>query len=232
MTLPAPAPLFVALDVPEVETALSLAERLGPVNARFKVGPFLFLKGGPELIRRLTGDGYEIFLDLKLHDIPAVVAGGVRRAAELGAAWLTIHASGGPAMVRAAAEASAEEGGPKLLAVTVLTSLSGEDLQRMGVLRPLPEQAEALAKLAVGEGAHGIVCSAQEAARLREALGPGPTLVCPGIRPEGSAAQDQKRIATPKAAIAAGASLLVVGRPVIAAEDPEAALRSLLDSMG
>ena len=100
------------------------------------------------------------------------------------------------------------------------------------MLRPLPEQAEALAKLAVGEGAHGIVCSAQEAARLREALGPGPTLVCPGIRPEGSAAQDQKRVATPKAALAAGASLLVVGRPVIAADDPEAALRSLVESMG
>ena len=226
------APVFVALDVPTPGEAVALARRLAPLRPRFKVGPFLFLRGGPELVRRLVGEGHEVFLDLKLHDIPAVVAGGVRGAAELGVGWLTLHAAGGAAMLRAAAEASAQAGGPRLLAVTVLTSLAAEDLPAIGVTRPLPEQAEALARLAVAQGVHGVVCSAEEVSRLRAALGPGPLLVCPGIRPAGAERQDQKRVATAAAALAAGASLLVVGRPVTGAPDPEQALRSLLCEMG
>jgi orotidine-5'-phosphate decarboxylase len=191
----------------------------------------LYYSAGNELVETLRGRGYRIFLDLKLHDIPNTVAGAVRSVTGVGAELLTVHASGGPAMLRAAAEAAQAPGAPRLLAVTVLTSMDAGELEATGVHGTPAEQVVRLAKLAKDSGIDGMVCSPEEVAAVRAATGPETILVVPGIRPAGSAADDQKRLATPAETIARGASILVVGRPITRASDPAAAARAILDEI-
>ena len=223
--------LIVALDFPEAAPALALAERLEDLVCWFKVGLELYLAEGNALVHELRHRGYSIFLDLKLHDIPNTVAGGVRSAAETGADMLTIHAAGGPAMLEAAAAAAASIAhAPQLLAVTVLTSMDRAQLGAVGVDRSPAEQVGVLASMAAAAGITGFVASPEEAADLRRRF-PAATLVLPGIRPAGSAAGDQKRTATPAAALAAGASYLVVGRPITQASDPAEAARAIIAEM-
>jgi orotidine-5'-phosphate decarboxylase len=219
--------LIVALDYPDAKTALDLVDRLEGATRWFKIGLELYVAEGNNLVAELQRRGYSLFLDLKFHDIPNTVASAVRSAARLGVQMLTVHASGGPAMLAAAAEAAAETG-PILLAVTVLTSMDDAQLNATGVNSSMSAQVETLARMAYGSGVQGFVCSAVEVANLRNRLGSKPLLVIPGIRPEGAETGDQRRVATPGAAIAAGASYLVVGRPITRAADPSAAARSIL----
>jgi orotidine-5'-phosphate decarboxylase len=224
--------LIVALDYPDARSALDLVDRLEGAARWFKIGLELYVAEGNSLVAELQQRGYSLFLDLKFHDIPNTVASAVRSVARLGAHMLTVHAAGGPAMLGAAAEAAAETGaGPILLAVTVLTSMDDGQLEATGIRASAAVQVEALAKMAYASGVQGFVCSAVEVANLRSQLGSKPLLVIPGIRPEGAATGDQKRVATPGAAIAAGASYLVVGRPITRAPDPGAAARSILAEM-
>jgi orotidine-5'-phosphate decarboxylase len=218
---PGKAPIAVALDAPDVETAARWSQAVSPHVAVVKVGLELFCRHGPAVIDAVRGGtGVGLFLDLKLHDIPATVAGAARAVAGLRPLFLTVHASGGAAMVRAAVEAAPDV---HIAAVTVLTSLGVADLQGIG-LEGLPlDAARRLAVLAVGAGARALVCSPQEVAAIRAEVGPDITLITPGVRPAGAATQDQARVATPAAAIAAGADLLVVGRPITGADDPGAA---------
>jgi len=222
--------LIVALDFSTGREALEFVDRLEGRCQWFKVGLELFLAAGGAIVERLRDRGYSVFLDLKLHDIPNTVAGAVRSVAPLGAQLLTIHASGGPAMLAAAAEAVAGcSTPPKLLAVTVLTSMDSAQLAATGVAASPGDQAMLLATMAFANGIDGFVCSPEETSRLRAAM-QGSTLVTPGIRPAGTAAGDQRRIATPAAALAAGANYLVVGRPITQAADPaEAAARILAE---
>jgi orotidine-5'-phosphate decarboxylase len=224
--------LIVALDFPDAKAALDLVDRLEGATRWFKIGLELYVAEGNSLVAELQRRGYSIFLDLKFHDIPNTVASAVRSVARLGAHMLTVHAGGGPAMLTAAAEAAAEtDGGPVLLAVTVLTSMDEAQLKATGVSGSAAVQVETLATMAYAHGVQGFVCSPVEVANLRSRLGNKPLLVIPGIRPEGAASGDQKRVATPGAAIAAGASYLVVGRPITRAADPGAAARSILAEM-
>jgi orotidine-5'-phosphate decarboxylase len=199
----------------------------------FKVGLELFCAGGPSVLEPLHRRGRAIFLDLKLHDIPRTVARSVASIARHQVGMITLHASGGPAMIAAAAEAARAAGpaAPRLLAVTVLTSLDRADLEQIGVHRSPAEQVATLAKMAVASGADGVVCSAHEAANLRRILGPGALIVTPGIRLPGGATGDQKRVAAPASAVRDGATHLVVGRPILEAEDPAAAARLILEDM-
>jgi orotidine-5'-phosphate decarboxylase len=226
----ADARLIVALDYPDAQAALDLVDRLEGATRWFKIGLELYVAEGNSLVAELQGRGYSLFLDLKFHDIPNTVASAVRSAARLGVQMLTVHAAGGPAMLAAAAEA-AEEAGLTLLGVTVLTSMDDAQLAATGVLGSSAVQVETLAKMAYANGVHGFVCSPVEVANLRSQLGSKPLLVIPGIRPVGAATGDQRRVATPGAAIAAGASYLVVGRPITRAADPGAAARSILAEM-
>ena len=230
-TTNAKARLAVALDLPDAKQALALVENLDRTCQWFKVGMELYYATGNSLIQELRNRGFDVFLDLKLHDIPNTVAAAVRSATHAGASLLTVHASGGPAMLEAAAEAASAPGAPKLLAVTVLTSMDANQLAAVGVAGSPAEQVLRLAKLARTAGINGMVCSAEEVGTLRTELGPETILVVPGIRPTGAAAQDQKRIATPTTAIAQGASMLVVGRPITRASDPTAAARSILEEI-
>lgn len=227
------AELIVALDVPDAGAIPGWLARLPAEVAWYKVGLELFCAEGPRALDPLRAAGKRIFLDLKLHDIPRTVERAVQSAAQHGVELITLHASGGAAMIAAAAGAAraAPAPRPKLLAVTVLTSLDAADLERLGWPRSPAEQAERLARLAVEAGADGVVCSPHEAAALRAALGPGPLLVTPGIRPPGGDLGDQKRVATPAAAARAGATHLVVGRPILEAADPAAAARAILDDL-
>jgi orotidine-5'-phosphate decarboxylase len=223
--------LIVALDFPEAAPALALAERLENLCCWFKVGLELYLAEGNPLIHELRNRGYSIFLDLKLHDIPNTVAGAVRTAAATGAEMLTVHAAGGPAMLAAAAEAAAAlTHPPQLLAVTVLTSMDRAQLQSIGTDRSPGEQVHLLAGMATNAGITGFVASAQEVTDLRASF-PAATLVIPGIRPAGSQTGDQKRVATPAEALAAGASYLVIGRPITQAHDPVIATQAILEEM-
>jgi orotidine-5'-phosphate decarboxylase len=222
--------LIVALDYPDAKTTLDLVDRLDGATRWFKIGLELYVAEGNHLVAELQRRGYSIFLDLKFHDIPNTVASAVRSVARLGVQMLTIHAAGGPAMLSAAAEAVGETG-PVLLAVTVLTSMDDSQLKATGVGRSATAQVETLARMAYASGVQGFVCSAVEVANLRNRLGGKPLLVIPGIRPEGADTGDQRRVATPGAAIAAGASYLVVGRPITRAADPSAAARSILAEM-
>jgi len=217
--------LAFALDLPSLDQAGAVVDELAEDVGVFKVGLELFVRAGPAAVERAARHGHPVFLDLKLHDIDATVDGAVGSAAAMGARYLTIHASGGPTMIeRAVRRAEAESSDLRILAVTVLTSLSETELRAIGLDRSPAAQVELLARMATSAGAHGLVCSAEEVAGLRRALGSGPLLVTPGIRPAGSDVQDQKRVSTPEAAIAAGASLLVVGRPIRdAAHRPTAA---------
>lgn len=226
--------LIVALDVPDVSQIAGVVDRLPAGVEWYKVGLELFCADGPAALQPLKDRGRKIFLDLKLHDIPRTVGRAVTSAAKHGAKMLTLHASGGKAMIEAAASAAKECGdaAPKLLAVTVLTSLDHKDLQSLGVLRSPSAQAVALAEIALAAGADGVVCSPQEAAVLRMKLGPDAWIVTPGIRPAtGAEAGDQKRIATPSFAAKAGASHIVVGRPILDAADPAAAAKAILDEL-
>jgi orotidine-5'-phosphate decarboxylase len=224
--------LIVALDVPTVEQTRSLAGQLRGVCRWVKVGLELYLMAGNAIVEELASQGYSVFLDLKFHDIPNTVAGAVRSAASSGASLLTVHAMGGPAMLTAAAEAAAvSSNSPRLLAVTVLTSMDQSQLTAVGVSASPAEQVLRLARIAQASGIHGLVCSAEEVRALREELGAQAELVTPGIRPAGAAAGDQKRVATPSAAIRAGASALVVGRPITQAADPAQAAQAILDEI-
>ncbi len=220
--------LAVALDFPDEEQALALVDRLGSTCQWFKVGMELYYATGNSIIHRLRDRGFNVFLDLKLHDIPNTVAGAVRSATQAGASLLTIHAGGGATMMSAAAEAACAPGSPRLLAVTVLTSMDATQLAGIGITASPADQVLRLARLAQASGIDGMVCSPEEVALLRNETGPDTLLVVPGIRPTGSAIGDQKRIATPARAIADGASLLVVGRPITRALDPVAAARAIL----
>jgi orotidine-5'-phosphate decarboxylase len=224
--------LAIALDFPDAYQAMKLVDSLGQTCQWFKVGMELYYAAGNDIIRQLRDRGFDVFLDLKLHDIPNTVAGAVRSVTQTGAALLTIHASGGAAMMAAAAEAAKAPGSPRLLAVTVLTSMDAAQLTGTGITATPADQVLRLAKLARQSGIDGFVCSAEEVASVRAATGPDSLLVIPGIRPTGTAIGDQKRVATPAQAIAHGASLLVVGRPITQAKDPGAAAEAILDEIG
>jgi orotidine-5'-phosphate decarboxylase len=220
--------LIVALDVADGDKARSLVLELGDAVSFYKVGKELFTAEGPAFVRELVNGGKKVFLDLKFHDIPNTVAGAVRTAASLGVSFLTVHAGGGSKMLRAAAEAAAQSASkPTVLAVTVLTSLDSADLEDVGISGGVETQVLRLAELAINAGCGGIVASAQEASRLRQALGTGFTLVTPGIRPSGGIAGDQVRVVTPMDAIRAGSNYLVVGRPITASDCPQQAARAI-----
>ncbi|GAA1019540.1 orotidine-5'-phosphate decarboxylase [Acrocarpospora pleiomorpha] len=216
-----PAPIAVALDAPDLETAARWASLVTPHVSTVKVGLELYLRYGPDVLATVRGaSGVRIFLDLKLHDIPNTVAGAARAVARLKPAILTVHATGGPAMIQAAVEAAPQT---QIAAVTLLTSLSEADLARTGIQGPAGDAVRRLAALAVGAGAQALVCSPREVAAVRAEVGPGVTLITPGVRPAGADTQDQARVATPEAAIADGADLLVIGRPITGSPDPGAA---------
>ncbi len=225
--------VFVALDTPHMDGALALAGSLAGLVGGIKLGKAFFTANGPQGVERIAATGLPVFLDLKFHDIPNTVADAVRAALALAPVMLTVHASGGAAMMRAAADAAGEAGTnrPLVLGVTVLTSLGTDDLAATGRTGPVPDQVMRLARLAQASGLDGVVCSAREAAALRAECGTKFTLVVPGIRPAGAAAGDQKRTATPAEAIAAGADYLVIGRPVTGAGDPAQAARAIIDEI-
>jgi orotidine-5'-phosphate decarboxylase len=221
--------LIVALDVPTAAAATKIVAAVGNSASVYKVGMQLFTAEGPQAVSTLIADGHGVFLDLKYHDIPNTVAAAVRAAAGLGVSMLTIHASGGTKMLRAAVEAGAQvEPSMKILAVTVLTSMDDTDLTRVGVRGRTLDQVLRLAALATDAGCHGLVASAHEASELRRELGDNFLIVTPGVRPTGADVGDQTRVATPSEAIAAGATHIVVGRPITGAEDPAAAARDIL----
>jgi orotidine-5'-phosphate decarboxylase len=223
--------LVVALDFPGEYEAMKLVDRLGDTCQWFKVGMELYYAAGNSIVQQLRNRGFNVFLDLKLHDIPNTVAGAVRSVAQTGASLLTIHANGGAAMMSAAAEAASAPGSPRLLAVTVLTSMDANELLGIGITASPADQVLRLARLAQASGIDGMVCSAEEVAILRKETGPNTLLVIPGIRPTGSAIGDQKRIATPTEAITDGASMLVVGRPITRAADPAEAALAILQEI-
>jgi orotidine-5'-phosphate decarboxylase len=221
--------LAYPLDFPDLAAARRGADKVRDAVGVLKVGLELFVRSGPAAVAIGEELGCAVFLDLKLHDIPATVDGAVASAASLGARYLTIHASGGPRMVEAACRrAAAESPDLLILAVTVLTSLDDADLRAVGIPTSANEHALALARAARDAGARGFVCSPTEVRRMREMLGPGVVLVTPGIRPSGAAAGDQKRTGTPREAILDGADLLVVGRPIRDATDPGAAANAIV----
>ncbi|HCS27683.1 MAG TPA: orotidine-5'-phosphate decarboxylase [Spongiibacteraceae bacterium] len=227
------SPIIVALDFPTSAQALGLAELLDPALCRVKVGKELFTREGPVLVKALTNAGFEVFLDLKFHDIPNTVAAAVRAAAELGVWMVNVHASGGPRMMDAAREALQGMGShaPLLTAVTVLTSMEQAELTAIGVTRSLQEQVEALAGLAKDCGLDGVVCSANEAGALRKALGNDFLLVTPGIRPANTEHGDQRRVASPREALEQGSDYLVIGRPITRSEEPLGSLRAIAESI-
>ena len=220
------------LDVPDADAALALAARLDAKLCRVKVGKELFVAAGPAVVYRLQERGFEVFLDLKFHDIPNTVAGACRAAAKLGVWMMNVHASGGEAMLRAARESiEALARPPILIAVTILTSLADADLERVGLHGSLIENVERLARLARACGLDGVVCSAQEAPIIRKAAGDDFLLVTPGIRLKDDKKDDQARIVTPLEAVRLGANYLVIGRPITQAADPAAMLASIRESL-
>jgi orotidine-5'-phosphate decarboxylase len=221
--------LIVALDFPSANAAMDLVDQLQGVCRWFKVGMELYYAAGNSVVDRLRERGFEVFLDLKLHDIPNTVAGAVRSVAGTGASLLTVHAGGGEKMMRAAVQAANTPGAPKLLAVTVLTSMDAGELSAVGVSEAPATQVLRLARLARTAGIKGLVCSPQEVAAVRAAMGEDSLLVTPGIRPRASGrTDDQSRVATAADAIASGASMLVVGRPITQAADPAVAAAGIL----
>lgn len=231
--MPTTSPIIVALDFPEANAALEMAKALDPGKCRVKVGKELFTSAGPAVVESLQRLGFEVFLDLKFHDIPNTTASAVRAAAELGVWMVNVHASGGRRMMEACRDILERRGGqrPLLTAVTILTSLEQEDLQEVGVdIEPMV-QVQRLARLTQDCGLDGVVCSAREARALRGALGEDFLLVTPGIRPADSAADDQRRIVTPAQALENGSSYLVIGRPITRADEPGAALEAILATL-
>ena len=225
--------LIVALDLSSADHILDVVDCLPSEIKYFKIGLELFISDGLAALDCLRQRRKEVFLDLKLHDIPRTVARSVSAAAHHGVALLTVHAGGGHAMLSAAVDAARSCAGtpPRLVAVTTLTSLDASDLKDLGVARSLTEHTAALGEMAIAAGIDGLVCSPLEAARFRSALGSSPLLVTPGIRPAGAKWEDQKRAATPEFAVQAGANFLVVGRPILDAPDPAAAAQAVLREM-
>jgi orotidine-5'-phosphate decarboxylase len=222
-------PIAVALDTADLASAVRWVTAVAEHVTTAKVGLELFCAEGAGAVEKIRASAdVEIFLDLKLHDIPATVAGAVRAVAPLAPTYLTVHAGGGPAMISAAAEASPQT---QIAAVTVLTSLSAADLARIGIAGRPEDAVVRLAMLAVEAGARAIVCSPREVAPVRAAVGPAVTLITPGVRPAGANADDQARIATPAQALAAGADLLVIGRPITGAADPGGAAAAIAASV-
>ena len=225
------ADIIVALDVNSRQEAVEKVKAIGDAVGFYKIGLELFTAEGPDVVKAVKDLGKRIFLDLKFHDIPRTVERAVKSGAKLGVDLMTIHSVGGKAMIRAAADAAAEFGanGPKILAVTVLTSLDQADLADVGIVGRTPaEQVLAMAKFATENGAHGLVCSPKEVGTLSKTLKAGTLFVTPGVRPAGAAVGDQKRVATPAEAVRDGATHLVVGRPILAAPDPVAAAQAIL----
>jgi len=218
--------IFVALDLTDATEARALARRLSGQVGGFKLGLEFFAANGPDSVRAIVEMGVNVFLDLKFHDIPNTVAGAVRAASATGASILNVHASGGVAMMRAAANAAAEGADlhnfakPIVAAVTVLTSINEDDLVAVGQKTPLGDQVKRLARLSKASGLDGVVCSPEESAAVRMACGDGFVRIVPGIRPSWSVTNDQKRFTTPKQALAGGATHLVIGRPITQADDP------------
>lgn len=231
MTLSEPR-IIVALDYDNSNSALALADQLNPNQCRLKVGKELFVAAGPQLLKSLSDRGFDVFLDLKFHDIPNTVAKAVSAAADLGV-WMTnVHASGGTRMMTAAREAVENHGGDMLLiAVTVLTSMDDSDLQQVGVNSAAKDQVLALATLTKHAGLDGVVCSAQEATHLKQQLGQDFKLITPGIRLTDSASDDQRRIVSPAQAIEQGSDYLVIGRPITQAENPMHILQKINSSL-
>ena len=224
-----PAPVAVALDAPDLETAARWAAMVTPHVSTVKVGLELYLRYGPQVVATVRGASrVAVFLDLKLHDIPATVAGAARAVARLRPDVLTVHAAGGPDVIRAAVEAAPDT---LVAAVTVLTSLDDDDLGRIGLDGPVSDAVRRLAVLSVESGARGLVCSPREVAAVRSEVGPDVTLITPGVRPAGTEAHDQARVATPEEAMLAGADLLVIGRPITRAPDPGAAAAAIAASL-
>lgn len=224
--------LIVALDFSSAAEAQRIVQAVGDSASIYKVGKQLFTAEGPQVVRDLVSSGRKVFLDLKFHDIPNTVAGAVKSASDLGVSMLTIHASGGSKMLKAATDAARDASiRPLILAVTVLTSLAIKDLQDLGITGSVQQQVLRLAALALDEGCGGIVASAQEAGALRRELGVGFRIVTPGVRPGGSDIGDQARIVSPADAIKAGATHIVVGRPITGAADPKAAAEAIIAEM-
>ncbi len=219
-------PLIVALDVPDQDSALRLAERLGPAVPFYKIGLQLFTRCGPGVVEAIKRTGAKVFLDLKFHDIPNTVRHSVESACALGVDLLTIHLGGGGAMIRAAAEGA--RGGTLVLGVTVLTSSSRETLREVGTDAPVEDQVLRLARLAAENGVTGIVASPLEVSLLRQVFGSGLTIVAPGVRPAWAEANDQQRTMTPRAAMDAGADFLVIGRPITGQPNPREAAERIL----
>ncbi|BCV36581.1 MULTISPECIES: orotidine-5'-phosphate decarboxylase [Shewanella] len=226
-------PIVVALDFDNKFKALQLIDKLDPSMCRLKVGKEMFTLFGPQLVKEIHDRGFELFLDLKFHDIPNTVAKAVAAAAEMGVWMVNVHASGGLAMMEAARRALLPYGdnAPLLIAVTVLTSMSDDELKLIGVEGSAEEQVRRLARLTQTAGLDGVVCSARESSMLKAELGADFKLVTPGIRPAGSDAGDQKRIMTPAEAMAAGSDYLVIGRPITQAADPLATLQAIHQSL-
>ncbi|MDI2627610.1 orotidine-5'-phosphate decarboxylase [Salmonella enterica] len=227
------SPVVVALDYHERDKALAFVDKIDPRDCRLKVGKEMFTLFGPQLVRDLQQRGFDVFLDLKFHDIPNTTARAVAAAADLGVWMVNVHASGGARMMAAARDALAPFGkvAPLLIAVTVLTSMETSDLRDLGVTLSPAEHAERLARLTQQCGLDGVVCSAQEAVRFKQALGAAFKLVTPGIRPAGSEAGDQRRIMTPEQALSAGVDYMVIGRPVTQSVDPAQTLKDINASL-
>ena len=228
------SPVVVALDYANRDSALAFVDRIDPRDCRLKVGKEMFTLFGPQFVRELQQRGFDIFLDLKFHDIPNTTAHAVKAAADLGVWMVNVHASGGARMMTAAKEALLPFGAdaPLLIAVTVLTSMEASDLQDIGITATPAEHAERLARLTQQCGLDGVVCSAQEAVRFKSELGHAFKLVTPGIRPQGSDARDQRRIMTPEQALQAGVDYMVIGRPVTQSADPAQTLKAINASLG
>ncbi len=225
------AEVIVALDVQTRAEAVAKVQQIGDAIDFYKIGMELFTAEGPDVVKAVKDLGKKIFLDLKFHDIPRTVERAIRSGGKLGVDLMTIHSVGGKAMIQAARQAADEFGanGPKILAVTVLTSLDQTDLQDVGIVGRTPaEQVQAMAQFATAQGAHGLVCSPKEVGLLSKALPHGTLFITPGVRPAGAAVGDQKRVATPADAVRDGATHLVVGRPILAADDPAAAAQAIL----
>ncbi len=226
------SPIIVALDYPTPQPAFELLEKLDPQLCRVKVGKEMFTRMGPAFVEACMKRGFDVFLDLKFHDIPNTVAGACRAGADLGVWMMNVHASGGRRMMQAACEAVDKSSTETLLiAVTILTSLSEEELAEVGFSGSAADNVSRLAALAQSSGMHGVVCSPREAQQLRSDLGDEFLLVTPGVRPAGSDTADQRRVMTPQDAMNAGSNYLVIGRPITAAEDPLQALQQIADSL-
>ena len=224
--------VIVALDFADSQQALEFVRKTSPGQCRLKVGKELFTSCGPTLVKELVGEGYDVFLDLKFHDIPTTVRKAASAAAKLGVWMLNVHALGGSSMMQAAREGiEIVAQRPFLIGVTVLTSMSSQDLKETGIDMPVAQLVDQLARNAMANGLDGVVCSAQEVPQLRNSIGASALLVTPGIRPDWAAANDQQRIVTPQQALADGSSYLVIGRPITQHDDPAAALERINESI-